>query len=95
MLWKFTVAEYAFFIYIKLWGFTKVSYTIADGNNIIIKNHAIKTIKMTKKTIRTPKALAISHRLDETDLKYFNNSVWAASTFISASSTLESILKIN
>jgi len=43
--------------------------------------------------MRTANIFIMSHLLFVTDWKYFNSSLWAASTFNWASSTLESILK--
>ena len=46
-----------------------------------------------KNIINTPNILIINHRFEETDLKYFKISEWAASTFNCVSSTFASILK--
>ena len=48
---------------------------------------------MMKNIINTPNILIINHRFEETDLKYFKISEWAASTFNCVSSTFASILK--
>ena len=53
----------------------------------------MKTTKMTKKTIKTRNILIISHRFDDIDWKYLRISECASSTFVSVSSTLESILQ--
>lgn len=55
--------------------------------------YAINTTKMMKNKIKTANILIISHRFDVTDWKYFKISLCAASTFMTASSVFESILK--
>ena len=45
---------------------------------------------MTKKTIRIPKTLNMSHLLDEMLWKYLRSSEWAASTFVCMSVTFVS-----
>ena len=44
-----------------------------------------------KKTMTVAKILTMSHLFDVTDRKYFKSSPWAASIFISDSSTFASI----
>lgn len=55
--------------------------------------YAINTTNMMKNKIKTANILIISHRFDVTDWKYFKISLCAASTFMTASSVFESILK--
>ena len=60
---------------------------------LLYKSYAINTTNIMKNIIKTPNILIINHLLEETDLKYFKISEWAASTFSCVSSTLASILK--
>ena len=50
--------------------------------------------KKTKKNMRTPNILTMSHRLEVTLRKYLRISACPISTFMAVSSTLESILTI-
>ena len=52
---------------------------------------AMKMTKKMKKKMRTPNTLTMSHRLEVTLWKYLRISPCPASTFIAASSTLESM----
>ena len=50
----------------------------------------MNTTNMTKKTIRIPKTLNMSHLLEEMLWKYLRSSEWAASTFVCMSVTFVS-----
>ena len=63
------------------------------GGGGCILSYAINTTNIMKNNIRTANILIISHRFDVTDWKYFRISLCAASTFRTASSVFESILK--